>query len=93
MVSRTYEVGRIPQEGTFGRYFPRLFAFVLASCGDEEVARRLSVTAFCEALIDGGSARAGFEVDVFRKARELAHSAVRGRSIDGRRCGSGTSSR
>ena len=75
---------RVLHDGRFAGYFPRLFAYALALNGEEAPSRELAVTAFCETLISRGFRDADFEVELFRRARQLAvRAARRGKGGDG----------
>jgi len=74
---------RVLHEGRFGGYFPRLFAYGLAVSGSEKAARELAVAAFCETLIARDTRDSGFEVELFRAARELAAKMRMKRDRDG----------
>jgi DNA-directed RNA polymerase specialized sigma24 family protein len=64
--------GRDLQEERFRVYFPRVFAYACSVAGSDEAAQDIVVTAFANALAQPGLEGPGFELALFRAARDAA---------------------
>jgi DNA-directed RNA polymerase specialized sigma24 family protein len=73
------------RERRFQAYFPRLFAYLCTTCGDEEAARELAVHTFTEAFSFPDMREQEFEVQLFRLGRALSQrpGMRRARRADG----------
>jgi DNA-directed RNA polymerase specialized sigma24 family protein len=56
----------------FSAYFPRLFAYIYGTIGDEEAARELSVASFSDVFSLPDIEESEFSLQLFRIARALA---------------------
>jgi DNA-directed RNA polymerase specialized sigma24 family protein len=69
--------------GRFRAYFPRVFAFACSASGSEDSARDVTVAAFANALSLPEAGEDGFEITLFRAAREICNRGYRVRLNDG----------